>query len=197
MTSGCLTKIILGSLGVIISAAFGFSFDFLVNPWAYSLTGKPILPGTYIGQVTSHSGQTRELFLDLHRSNSGDGYSNCNTCSRIDGKAQMCGDGGEVLNYEIWGGPYNWSGSRFHLSTRHVGEGHLGLQAGGIRGEWTGDTLNVGMIFSLQVKKGGVVYSADPDLNVPVKFTMVRGSEADFLSACRELDSLKQQQRLK
>lgn len=188
ITGGCFTKIIIGFLGLVISVVFALLLDHLLNPWAHSLTGKPTLTGMWIGQVTSPSGQTRELFLDLQRSDTGDGSFYCSTCPRIDGTAKMCGDGGEVKVYEVWGSPDTWSGARFHINyPRSVGEPIPGLQAGKINGEWSGDVLKIGMTFGLHVEKGGVIRSDDPDLDVPAQFSMVRGTESDFLAKCRSI----------
>jgi hypothetical protein len=48
------------------------------------------------------------------------------------------------------------------------------------KGEWVGDALKLGMTFGIHVEKGGVIRSEDPNLNIPARFTMVRGIEGKF-----------------
>jgi len=73
------------------------------NPWAHSWRGEPTLVGTWVGMITSPSGQRMALFLDLHRSRDSRGhFSSCAQCPRIEGIARLCGSRGGQ-RYEVWG----------------------------------------------------------------------------------------------
>ena len=166
-------------LGDLIDAPF--------NPWAHSLRGGPTLVGTWVGTLTAPGARRAALFLELRRSRNSRGrYSTCRHCPRIEGAARLC-DGGDPKIYEVWGGPDNWSGARFHLKKRAAGPARPGLQLGYMRGEWGGDVLNL----STQFESGGDEPEARAGggrgTDVAVRFALKRGGEREFLAACREL----------
>lgn len=177
---------------LLVIFALSYAIDCVFNPWAHSPTGKPTLTGTWVGHVTTASGQARALFLDLRRSTNRKGnYSTCRGCPRMEGAAKLCGGEAGVIAYEIWGGPDDWGGTRFHLSAGQA-KGQpvrAGLQASGMRGEWSGgDALGMALDFSRYDERGAShSRSDDVDVNQPAKFTMARGVEGDFQMECAKL----------
>lgn len=188
--TGCLGLLVLGVALLFVGGGLQYGVDSVFNPWAHSLTGKPVLPGTWVGRVTSPGGQVLELYLDLRRSTNGRGrYSTCRTCPRIEGSAKMCGAGAGVGEYEVWGGPDSWDGSQFHLKSAPAkgGPPPVGLRLGAMSGEWSGDAMNLSMQFGYSGGRADVDEGGNPDVNVASQFKMARGSESDFLAACERL----------
>jgi hypothetical protein len=188
---GCLGALVFLVVGMFFVGGASYLIDCAFNPWAHSPTGRPTLVGSWVGRVTSPSGQARALFLEMHRSTtSRGGYSTCHTCPRIEGTAKLCGSEADVRPHDVWGGPDSWDGSRFHLqvATAKGQQPRPGLQAGSMRGAWSGDALDMSMLFRFYNERGAGVYASDnPDVNVPAKFAMARGGETDFLAECRKL----------
>ncbi len=191
---GCLGTLIFLVVGMFVVGGASYLIDCAFNPWAHSLTGRPALVGTWVGRVTSPSGQARALFLDLRRSTNGKGnYSTCRGCPRIEGTAKLCGGEPDVKPYDIWGGPDSWDGSRFHLraATAKGQQPRPGLQASFMSGVWSGDELGMTMRFGFRSERADVYDSSNPDVNAPAKFSMARGGESDFLAECRKLGAGK------
>lgn len=192
---GCVGVSVIFVAALFAVNGLGYLIDCAFNPWAHSLTGRPTLVGTWVGRVTTPGGESRVLFLDMRRSTNARGnYSTCRTCPRIEGAAKLCGGESDVRPYDVWGGPDSWDGTRFHLAaaTAKGRPPSAGLQAGGMRGEWSGDALSMTMELSRSDESGAThSRSGDPDVNTPAKFTMARGGGSNFFDECRKLGAVK------
>lgn len=124
---------------VLIVLCLGFQWtDVALHPWARSLTGDPVLIGTWKGEMRMASGEVRPVALRLERNP----YSSdaCIGCPTFEGSAQVCRASGSPENYTIRGRASNWNGTRFYVDTAAAGERPPGTYTslGRIRGEWDG-----------------------------------------------------------
>lgn len=187
--AGCLTLVILGAALIFLYPYLQDLIDTPFHPWAHSLGGKSTLVGSWVGPVAMPSGRKMVLLLEMNRSRKSNGdYASCGTNPCIEGAAQLCG-GGEIKDYEIWGGPDTWSGARFHLKSSSVGPARPGLQLGDSEGEWAGDQLSLSTAFSYFNEKGEPRGGDERDRREPIKFTLRRGGKEQFLIACQETTS--------
>jgi hypothetical protein len=109
-----------------------------------------------------------------------------NRGSHLYGSAKWCDRRGRIRNYELSGRPDNWRGTRFSLSTRGVGEQESGVSPGELQGEWHGDEIRATGALVSQGRTA-TAYASEtsrPASAPPVRYTLRRGSETAFLTAC-------------
>lgn len=147
--------LLAGLLLAALCLALGW-FDVLLNPWARSVTGAPLLLDTWKGEVHMSTGEVRPMVVHIKRAPLHTGV--CSGCATIDGTAKLCRVGGPPEEYTIGGLPHNWRGTRFYLSAPAVQERPPGTYTSlnRVEGEWDGaDALR------LRFKPDVVVIQAD------------------------------------
>lgn len=149
----------------------------LVYPWAISLTGRPTLPGYWQGQVPFARGDVRRVVVNLV---SEPRAGRCSRCSSITGGVKVC-TGGHAGLHEFTGDANDRSASRFHLD---VTPGDApGRYLRELKGQWAGGD-QIGITATLMVRDPDGASRSDHQPTEPVRFTMRRGTEADFNAAC-------------
>lgn len=166
----------LGATMTVLTAFFA-----ILEPWNHSLYLWPTLTGSWYGEFTAPGGkQVARLEID------GDGEN-----PSIEGTATTCDERGTVRKFQIRGGPRNWRGSRFGITTSRTDEfDDEGVRLARMDGEWAQNTMRVTATLDTFKQVGGasISSSADPPLAAPVvHFTLRRGGARDFLDACRGL----------
>lgn len=129
---------------LVLCIATGWS-DVALNPWARSLTGDPLLIGTWRGELPAADGGVRPMELRLARVPPRTNRSSCSSCPDIEGTARICAPGQTPDGFTISGDPRNWSGTEFRLSAaankRPPG---TYTNLGELEGEWDGhDTIRL------------------------------------------------------
>lgn len=164
--------------------------------WLLSLTGQPTLLDYWQGEVTTASGKKSQVALNIRYA-----YPSCANRPDPKGKAKVCGERDRIWDYGIWSDPDNWRGTQFAIRTREVEEQRDGLRLDYLEVSWDMDILHVKTQlisdrypgYSIQTardtpgKETTTNIGGDPDTYRPVEFTLLRGSEEDFSSACDRL----------
>jgi hypothetical protein len=111
----------------------------------------------------------------------------------IEGTLKWCDGSGAVLDYGLYGDVDNWRGTRFHLTTRYLVERESGQSPAELQGEWQGDEIKAaGRLVRNERTATAVAVRGQPiqqNSTMPVEYTLRRGSEKDFLKACRDRTS--------
>ncbi len=177
--------------------ACGFGVFWLLgaldSPWSVSLPGRPALIGEWLGELILPAGRKQWVALDLSAEPSG----RHGNLRRLKGFAQVCGAQG-MRGYEGSAKPQNWRGTLFNLALGATDARTDGLALIKLDGEWDHqDIIRVtarfesrGPVTVIADRDGTVTRpGADPDTLFPVSFTLRRGSERDFATACARLSS--------
>lgn len=167
---------LVGSGLVIAALAVPYVGHALLHPWAISLTGQPTLTGHWHGEVAFEPGDPRRVVVDLR---SDPPVRRCQGCSPIDGVLKVC-TGARPAAYEFTGDVKNRSARRFSLSV--TPSDGPGTYLRWLDGEWAGgDQISGTAIFVVRDTDGAIRSDHQPP---PVRFTMRRGTEANFTAAC-------------
>lgn len=133
--------------------------DVVTAPWARSLTGDPLLIGTWKGELPGTGSGTQPMTLRLERVPYKSGRDRGH---RIEGMAHLCRSEGGPDGFTISGDTRNWRGTVFRLEASAVKRApgtytHLGR----LDGEWDGgDTIR------LRITPYPVVINADGSATV-------------------------------
>lgn len=181
----------------LLVLAFGLRplMDRLLAPWAFEREGRPALTGSWVGLLTTASGQSRGVWLELvlpeptgrrgRRSWKGSPYG------KLGGTARVCDSRGEVRSYTIDGKPQDRHATRiaFHARPRET-PAPEGLTINWVKGAWDGAQA-LDLAAQLHWEKDGAAISGGsyPDTQSEATLKMTRGGEAEFQAAC---DRLKQ-----
>lgn len=182
----------LTSRKILIFCVMALGFWWLIRvadhwfyPWADESSGKPLLIGTWVGRLETGSGSPRGVFVELHRKHYRKRCSHCNT---IEGRVLTCDPRGEERPYLAAGKTDNRSGTRFYVGiSPAVDPPPDGLALSQVRGEWSGDALNLEAGFHWRKGQSAITDSADPDTKGGVPLPMRRGAEREFREICRQL----------
>ncbi|MEO3927723.1 hypothetical protein ABGB07_28220 [Micromonosporaceae bacterium B7E4] len=176
---------------LVLCLATGWS-DVVLNPWARSLTGDPLLIGTWKGDLPAPDGGLRPMVLRLARVPPMTGSGPCGACKTIEGTAQVCAPGQAPDSFAISGKPWNWSGAEFRLSAaadkRPPG---TYTRLGELEGEWDGrDTIRLRAELYIIVinPDGSTTVSSDmqpPDREVTLELRRADGDDSQTLQ-CRQ-----------
>ena len=196
--SGCRSTILV--LALLLAVTLGMNWvatriDMWRFPWGYAESGKPTLTGTWVGPLTSGSGQRLAMLVDIqlapldyHRRRSSIIRTRRNTW--LIGRVFVCGGSASVKHFTAYGTPDDEAtASRFHLGLSPSDSVPPdGLAPSNVRGRWDGrDALAVETSLYLRRGKSAISSSADPDTRGATPLTMKRGTEAEFNSLCGRL----------
>lgn len=154
--------------------------DVAFAPWMRSFGFWPTLTGNWHGELQTADGGASFVYFEIR------GVA-LRRGSHIYGSAKWCDGSGRIWEYEISGRPNNWRGTRFYLSTRSVVERESGVSPGELQGEWRGDEIHAtGTLVSHS--RTATAYASEasrsPAGPPSVRYTLRRGSEKDFQTAC-------------
>lgn len=166
-------------VALLVLAAFAVPYvgHALLNPWAISLTGRPTLTGYWHGEAAFAQGDQRRVVMNL-RSEPRTGR--CQGCSPIDGVLKVC-TGGQVMNHRFTGDVKDRHARRFSLSA--TPGARPGSYLRWLSGEWAGGD-QISITATLVVRDADGAIRSDHQPSKPVRFTMSRGTKANFSAAC-------------
>ncbi len=152
-------------------------------PWAWSFGLWPTLAGDWTGTLESPDGGAQPVFFAIR----GDVPRRLRGRVRIDGRARLCEGSDAIRPYELSGGPDNWRGTKFHMSMSS--DHDAGLGPGDLQGEWEGDAIRAtGVVVSRgPVATAEATRESGVEAPTQVRYLLRRGSENEFLAACRAL----------
>lgn len=194
---GCLSWIL--SIGALVLLVLGLEFaadrlDRRRFPWGYETPGTPTLAGTWVGPLTSGSGQRLGMLiemrlapLDYHRKR-GQAFRTQRSTWLI-GRVLTCTGRGRPNEYEMDGAPDgdNRNASRFRLSMHPKNDSLVtdGLAPSHMIGRWGGkDSIDLEVSLHLRRGKSAISSTDDPDTGRDQRVTLNRGTEADFTALC-------------
>lgn len=141
---------------LFLSLTFGWT-DVVFRPWAKSVTGAPLLLGTWTGEMPVPGAVPRRIVIELQQVPENLGRGQCANCARIEGTLDPCVPGAGAETFSLRGDPGNWRGTVFRLNAaaprRSPG---VYLSLGEITGEW-----DRGDLIRLRAKPYPVVINAD------------------------------------
>jgi hypothetical protein len=157
-------------------------------PWLRSFGLWPTLTGDWYGRLDAPDGRASFVYLEIRGEVlriSGDGGGG--NAADIYGRARWCDESGRIWDYRVIGDPDNWRGTRFHLSTSRQFDSESGRSLGNVQGEWSGDEIRaVGDVYTHgPTATATATRDSAPAASPPLaRYTLRRGTEADFLAAC-------------
>lgn len=178
----------------ILAVALGLrlALEVVLTPWARSFGLWPTLTGRWVGELTMLDGRVSPVYFEL----GGGMPSGRHGRSYINGRARWCDGSGEIRDYTVSGTPENYRGTRFHLSTSSVVERTSGVSPAGLQGEWSVDEIRGRSELFTHARRATATASRAVDETHTsvakareVRYRLQRGSESDFLSACRALNT--------
>jgi hypothetical protein len=172
--------LMMAMAGVAIVSTF-VVLEALSAPWARSLGLRPTLAGDWTGELDAGTGSRQPVFFAIR------GYVPKRGRPLIEGRARLCDRSGSIRDYEIAGGPDTWRGTRFHVSLSGAVEHDSQVGPGELQGEWEGDAIRATGVLVTRGRAATAAASTSsrPEAPPQVHFVLRRGSEADFLAACR------------
>jgi hypothetical protein len=156
-------------------------------PWIRSFGLWPTLTGDWHGEVKTGDGRVSFVYVEIRGEVPGLRHRRRGS-SPILGTARWCDESGRIWNHDIWGGADNWRGTKFHLSTRSEVERESGMSLGDVQGEWSGDQIHATGVLVSHARTATAYASRtsqSPSALQAVRYTLRRGSEKEFLTACR------------
>ena len=196
---GCLP----GLIGIGALFAFVIALDVIGNridrarfPWGYDAPGTSTLAGTWVGIVTTGSGQRLGMLIDMrlapldyHRKR-GTPIIRTDHMTWLIGKVLTCTGAGRPNEFVLDGKPEDNAASRFRLSMypRVAALNADGLAPSHMKGRWSGgESIDLQISLHLERGKSAISNSADPDTGRETPATLNRGTEARFSSICQSL----------
>ena len=195
--SGCGS----GFLGIALLLGFVVGLGWLADrideqrfPWGHASSGRPTLTGTWVGPVTTGSGQRLGMLIDmqlapLDRNRRRKPIIRTRRSHWLEGRLLLCSGGGPVRHFTVSGKPDDTkAASRFHLSMVPADSVPPdGLAPSHIQGKWSGgDAVDLSVSLYLRRGRSAISGSNDPDTGPDTPATLKRGTEAEFNSLCRQ-----------
>lgn len=169
-------------------------FDRLFAPWAFEHTGQPALTGRWIGQLTTATGRTHGVLLELllpapkGRTGLVRDWENA-PYGEIGGTARLCDELGQVRVYNIDGEPEDRQATHiaFYASPSETPAPN-GLTISWVRGIWDGSsslTLTAQLYWE---QDGSAISGAEyPETQSEATLPMTRGSDEEFEVLCNRV----------
>ena len=196
---GCLSWILMiAGLALFVFGldAIGARMDRARFPWGYESPGKSTLAGTWVGPVTTGSGQRLGMLiemklapLDYHRRRHTP-IIRTRRMTWLIGRVLTCTGRGRPNEFVLDGDPEDNRASRFRLSMHPRADSLMtdGLAPSHMKGRWSGnDSIDLEVSLHLRRGKAAISNSADPDTGRDTPVTLNRGTEAQFTALCSRL----------
>ena len=196
---GCFSWILMIcglALFVFALDAIGARIDRARFPWGYESPGKSTLAGTWVGPVTTGSGQRLGMLIDMklapldyHRRRHAPMFRTRRATWLI-GRVLTCKGPGRPNEFVLDGDPEDNGASRFRLSMHPRADSLMtdGLAPSHMKGRWGGsDSIDLEVALHLRRGKSAISTSADPDTGRDTPVTLTRGTEAQFTALCSRL----------
>ena len=176
---------------VAVYAATNFfwqRFDRWRFPWAYEQSGRPTLTGSWVGSLTTATGQHRGVIMEMHLPDiSGRKRKVRRTrFGSLEGTARTCDERGEVRSLTLSGNPDNKDATQLHIMTIPAENPPPdGLTLNTATGLWDqGNTLHLQAGFYFRKGPSAISGSEYPDTEKEALLHMTRGGDAEFRRAC-------------
>ena len=186
-----LTALALLAVLYLAGNLFWRRIDMWRFPWGYEASGKPTLTGTWVGSLTTATGQHRGVFMEMHlpdisgrkrkyrRSRYGD----------LVGTARTCDERGEVRSLTLSGTPQNREATQLQiLAIPAENPPPDGLTLNTAKGVWDqGNTLHMQAGFYFRKGTGAITGPEYPDTQREALLHMTHGGDAEFRRACEAI----------
>jgi hypothetical protein len=187
MRKGITVLVLL--IGVyVVTNFFWRRVDMWRFPWAYAQSGNPTLTGTWVGSLTTATGQHRGVIMEMHLPDiSGRKRKVRRTrYGSLEGTARTCDERGEIRSLTLSGNPHNKDATQLHLMTIPAENPPLdGLTLNTAKGLWDqGNTLHMQAGFYFRKGTGAISGPEYPDTQKEALLHMTRGGDAEFRRAC-------------
>ena len=187
MKRGLLALVLLVVV-YVAGNAFSRRLDMWRFPWGYEASGKPTLTGTWVGSLTTATGQHRGVIMEMHLPDISNRKRKVRRARFGDlvGTARTCDERGEVRSLTLSGKPDNKEATKLHLMTIPAEKPPLdGLTLNTAEGLWDqGNTLHLQAGFYYRKGTGAISGSDYPDTEKDALLHMTRGGDAEFRRAC-------------
>lgn len=183
--------------GIVFLLTIGLTFlaspllDRLLAPWAFEHAGQPALTGRWIGQLTTATGRTYGVLLELllpepkGRAGLVRDWENA-PYGEIAGTVRLCDEHGQEQLFTIDGEPEDRQATHitFHAEPSAMPAPN-GLTISWVRGIWDGAD-NLSLTAQLYWEQDGAAISGPeyPDTQSEAMLPMTRGGEEEFKSIC-------------
>jgi len=191
---------VLAGLVLLVAAAVallsGPLLDRAFAPWAFAQGGRPPLTGSWVGRLTTATGQSRGILLTLILPEPG-GRSGLRRSWRtspygtLGGTASVCDERGEVQAYTVDGRPGDREASQitFHAAPSEAPPPD-GLTLSWVNGAWDGaDRLDLAAQLFWSQNGAAISGASYPDTQAEAPLPMARGGEAEFRALCEQVRS--------
>lgn len=194
--AGCLSLIVVVAFLYALTSgmeALAERIDAYRFPWGHAETGKPTLTGTWVGPITTGSGQRLRVLVSMHLTPIDSGRRRTTRLFRtqrdkwLAGRVLVCPPGGPLKRFTAWGAPDDIrTGSPYHLSLSPADSVPPdGLAPSSVKGRWNGgDTMEVALSLYLRQGKSAISSTNDPDTGPDAPGTLHRATDADSASLC-------------
>ncbi|MFI7446669.1 hypothetical protein ACIBQX_04140 [Nonomuraea sp. NPDC049714] len=171
-----IRALLLFGLLIIAGIAVQPLSNALFSPWAWSLTGRPTLPGYWHGEMPFGRDAQRRVAMNLRA-------VECRRCSNdVEGEATVCA-AGRPIHYEFSGEVADHNANHFTLSLfTYPDAGAPGTHLSSLDGTWAGGD-EIRLTGKLEVTNADGSWSSNKQPTEPTRFRLNRGTEADFTSA--------------
>ena len=177
--------------------------DMWQYPWGYAVGGRPALPGTWVGLVTTAGGLRTGILLDLRltpvnppRPPGSFSYSRSfgrgRNATTLSAKARTCDDRGEQL-LSGPGSTADKKASHIWVALNQADSSFQpdGFAISGMDASWDGaDALAATALPYWRVRRIGVIRRDDPNVK-ETPFALERGTEADYRAICRQIGAMR------
>jgi hypothetical protein len=204
--SGCLSAVAPVVIVIAIFTILTVIAQAIFHPWGRSLTGAPTLPGKWIGEGATPSGQKVGMYLTMDALIWGSDEG-CQRGCDLDGIARVCMPGG-IREYTIQGDVNEHHGRQFRIDLSKSEDRPYGFLLREMRGEWPGGgTMRLAGTFELNrsntsTTEEGVwidtegqrhkLTAADRlDTTQPTAWMMRRGSAKEFERYCLGITAIQ------
>lgn len=172
--------------------------DMWRHPWGYAVGGRPALPGTWVGPLTTAGGLRSGVLLELRLIPVNPPQKTTSFSRRrklwrgrnattLSANARFCDDRGEQ-RLAGNGSSADKKASRFSVALSQADTSFQpdGLAISGIDGGWDGaNAVAATALPYWRVRKVGVIRRDDPNVK-ETPFAMKRGTEADYRAICQQ-----------
>jgi hypothetical protein len=187
--SKALAVLVIGGIAVWY---VGQRLDHWMYPWADTTSGRPVLLGSWVGQLTTGGKRPRVVWMEIVREQRprATRHRRCRGCDDgIEGTLRTCDERGRIWQYRLSGTPEDRAVTRLQGSTQPIDSPPPdGLSLSSFRGSWDGaDALNLEVQFYWRKGASAITSSADPDTQGWVPLPLRRNTKAEFTARCKRI----------
>jgi len=175
---------------VVVLGAFLLVLEvFLFAPWAYPLSRRPPLVGTWVDDFRTPSGVNGAVFFDIrHRMGQvTSARSSRGLEAKLEGEERWCFPHGKRETYALSGSADSDAENIWVEYDYSPKAGSPGVYFSAVEGTLVDYRLQLYGTAAVYDGKAFVGVAKDPDVATPTKFFLHPGTESDFSSLCQQL----------